>query len=61
MHLRGFLNINVFTVEVVGLTLNPQPGGTEYPLFVWAITFNLSGIGGPASSYATAGVARRIL
>jgi hypothetical protein len=30
-------------------------------LFVWVITFDLSGMGGPASSYATAGIALRII
>ena len=30
-------------------------------LFVWAITFNLSVLGVPASSYATAGLALRII
>jgi len=28
--------------------------------FVWALPFNLSGMGGPASSYATAGIALRV-
>jgi hypothetical protein len=27
------------------------------PLFVWNLTFDLSGLGDPASSYATAGLA----
>jgi hypothetical protein len=30
-------------------------------LFVWIITFDLSGMGGPTSSYATAGIALRIM
>jgi hypothetical protein len=30
-------------------------------LFVWAITFDISGWGDPASSYATAGLALRII
>jgi hypothetical protein len=30
-------------------------------LFVWIITFDLSGMGGPTSSYATAGIALRII
>jgi len=29
-------------------------------LFVWALPFDLSGMGGPTSSYATAGIALRI-
>jgi hypothetical protein len=41
----------------------PQPPTwrTRVSLFVWVITFNLSGMGGPASSYATAGIALRII
>jgi hypothetical protein len=34
---------------------------TRVSLFVWVITFDLSGIGAPACSYATAGIALRIL
>jgi hypothetical protein len=30
-------------------------------LLVWAVTFDLSGMGGPASSYATASIAFRII
>jgi len=30
-------------------------------LFVWAITFDLSGLGDTSSSYATAGLALRII
>jgi hypothetical protein len=29
--------------------------------FVWVIIFDLSGMGGPASGYATAGIALRII
>jgi hypothetical protein len=41
----------------------PQPPTwrTRVSLFVWVITFNMSGMGGPASSYATAGIALRII
>jgi hypothetical protein len=31
------------------------------PPLVWAIIFDLSGMGGPTSSYATAGIALRII
>jgi hypothetical protein len=31
------------------------------PLFVWVISFDLSGMGAPASSYATAGLALGII
>jgi hypothetical protein len=42
---------------------NPQPPTwkTRGPLLVWIITFDLSGKGDPASSYATAGIALRII
>jgi len=30
-------------------------------LFVWVLSFDLSGKGGPTSSYATAGIALRII
>jgi hypothetical protein len=35
---------------------NPKPGGPGYPF-----SFDLSGMRGPASSYATAGIALRII
>jgi hypothetical protein len=31
------------------------------PLFVWVISFELYGMGAPASSYATVGLALRII
>jgi hypothetical protein len=34
---------------------------TRVSLFVWIIAFDLSGMGGPASSYATTGIALRII
>jgi hypothetical protein len=36
--------------RVVSLTPNPQPGGPGYPSFVWVITLDLFGMGGPTSS-----------
>jgi hypothetical protein len=41
----------------------PQPPTwrTRVSLFVWVITFDLSSMEGPASSYATAGIALRII
>jgi hypothetical protein len=39
----------------------PPTWRTIVPLFVWVITFDLSSMGAPASSYATAGIALRIL
>jgi len=39
----------------------PPTSRTSVSLFVWAITFDLLGLGDPASSYATAGLALRII
>jgi hypothetical protein len=33
---------------------------TRVSLFVWLLPFDLSGLGGPTSSYATAGIALRV-
>jgi hypothetical protein len=38
----------------------PLPWRTGVSLLVWSFSFVLSGLGDPASSYATAGTARRI-
>jgi hypothetical protein len=47
---------------VVSPTPNPQLGGPGYPFLSGSsITFDMSGMGAPASSYATAGIALRIL
>ena len=46
---------------VVTPTPNPPTWRTRMSLFVWVITFDLSGLGDPASSYATAGLALRII
>jgi hypothetical protein len=47
----------------VGFQPHAQPPAwrTRVSLFVWAITFDLSGLGDPASSYATAGLALWII
>ena len=47
----------------VGSSPHAQPptSRTRVSLFVWAITFDLSGLGDPASSCATAGIALRII
>jgi hypothetical protein len=45
--------------RVVNPTPNHRPGGPGY-LLVWVITFDLSGMGGPSSSYRTAVIALRI-
>jgi hypothetical protein len=50
-----------FQGAVAGRTPNPLPRRTGVSLLVWAITFDLSGMGGPNSSYATASIALRII
>jgi hypothetical protein len=56
------------TVLFYGLTSDRRPTPPPLPtwrasvsLFVWVITFNVSGVGGPTSSYATASIALRII
>jgi hypothetical protein len=39
---------------------NPQPWRTRVSLFVWFLPLDLSDMGGPTSSYATAGIALRV-
>jgi hypothetical protein len=39
---------------------NPQPGEPGFSLFVWLLPLDLSGMGDPNSSYATAGIALRV-
>jgi hypothetical protein len=41
--------------------VQPPNWRTNVSLFVWVITFDLSGMGAPASSFATARIALRIL
>jgi hypothetical protein len=50
-----------FQVAVAGRKPNPLTRRTGVSLLVWAITFDLPGMGGPVSSYATAGIAVRII
>ena len=40
--------------------VQPPTWRTRVSLFVWVITFDLFGMGGPTSSYATASIAPRI-
>ena len=40
---------------------HPPTWRTRLSLFVWVITFDLSGLGDPVSRYATAGLALRII
>jgi hypothetical protein len=51
-----FLDSKFLQGGIVSPTRNPQPGGPGY-LLVWHLPPNLSGMGGPTSSYATAGIA----
>jgi hypothetical protein len=46
---------------VVSPTPNPLLRRTGVSLLVWVITFDLSGMGGPTSSNATAGIALRMI
>ena len=50
-----------FQGVVASRTPNPLPQRTGVSLLVWIITFDLSSKGGPTSSYATAGIALRII
>jgi hypothetical protein len=52
---------NIFLGGVVSPTPNPATWRTRVSLFVWVITFDLSGMAGPTSSYATASIALRII
>jgi hypothetical protein len=47
--------------EVVGLMPNPPTWRTRVSLFVLNLTLDLYGLGDPASSYATAGLALRFI
>jgi hypothetical protein len=58
----GFLTILLFYGDgVVSPIPQPPTWRTSVSLFVWVITFDLSGMGDTASSYATAGIALRII
>ena len=46
---------------VASRTPNPLLRRTGVSVLVWVITFDLSGMGGPTGSYATAGIALRII
>jgi hypothetical protein len=51
----------VLRSEVDSLRPNLQPGGPGHPFFIWVITFDLSDMGGSASSSANASIAVRII
>ena len=50
-----------FQCAIASRTPNPLLRRTGVSLLVWVITFDLSGNGGPTRSYATAGIALRII
>jgi hypothetical protein len=43
------------------LAHRPNPNLADQFIFVWVLSFDLSGKGGPTSSYATAGIALWII
>jgi hypothetical protein len=59
--LLGFLTMISSMVWGYQPHAQPPTWRTRVPLFVWVITFDLSGKGDPASSYATADIALRIV
>jgi hypothetical protein len=60
--ITGFLTILLFYGDGVVSPMPQHPTWrTRVSLFVWVITFDLSGMGDPASSYATAGIALRFI
>jgi hypothetical protein len=61
MILLGFVTMIMFTVWGCQPHVQPPTWRTRVPLLVWVITFDLSGKGDPASNYATAGIALRII
>ena len=50
-----------YRVESSAPSPSPQPGGPMYLFFVWVITFDLSAMTRPTSSYATASRALGII
>jgi hypothetical protein len=55
----GFLNNLIFTLWGEPHA-QPPTWRTWVSLFVWLLLFDLYGLGGPTSSYATAGIALRV-
>jgi hypothetical protein len=55
-----FLNNLVFTVWGCKSHAQPPTWRTRISLFVWLLPLNLSGMGVPTISYATAGIALRV-
>jgi hypothetical protein len=56
----GFLNNLIFMVWGCQPHTQPPTWKTRVSLFAWLLPLNLSGLGGPTSSYATAGIALRV-
>jgi hypothetical protein len=52
---------NIFMGWGFYTTPHPATWRTRVSCFVWATTFELSGMGGPTSSYATASISPRIV
>jgi ABC-type transport system involved in cytochrome c biogenesis permease subunit len=50
-----------FTVRGRQPLVQPPTWRTRVSLLVWIIPFDLSGMGDPTSSYATAGIALRVI
>jgi hypothetical protein len=55
-----FLNYLIFTVWGCEPHVQPPTWRTRASLFVWLLPLDLSNLGGPTSSYATAGIALRV-
>jgi hypothetical protein len=57
----GFETLIFFTVRGRQPLAQPPTWKTRVSLLVWIIPFDLSGMGGTTSSYATAGIALRVI
>jgi hypothetical protein len=57
----GFLNNLIFAVWGCKPHIQPPTWRTRVSLFIWLLPLDLPGLGGPTSSYATAGIALRVL
>jgi hypothetical protein len=59
--ISGFETFVFFTVRGRQPLAQPPPWSTRVSLLVWIIPFDLSGLGDSTSSYATAGIALRVI
>jgi hypothetical protein len=57
----GFETLKFITVRGRQPLAQPPTWRTSVSLLVWIIPFDLSGMGGPTSSYATAGIALTVI